>query len=69
MVFQPSFFILFFIISSILIPVQHHAISILSSPIMNKGYLFSETAKEGHLSSHLGMFTFTGQTRKFLFYF
>lgn len=63
------FKILFFMVSSILIHVQYCAISILSSPIMNKEYLFSETAKVGHLWSHPGMFTFIGQTRKFLFTF
>lgn len=51
--FQLSFFILFFMVCSILIHVQHHAISVFSSPIVDKGYLFSETAKVGHLGNHL----------------
>lgn len=66
---QPSFFILFFVVSSSLTHVQLHAISLLGPPIMDKGYLFLEIVKLAHLGDHLGVISFVGQTRKFLFGF
>jgi len=67
---QPSFFMLFFVVSSSFIHVQLHTISILSPPNnMGRGYLFLEIVKLGHLSDHLSMTSFVGQTRKFLFCF
>lgn len=56
-------------IGSSVIHVQLHAISILSPPIMDKGYLFLEIVKLGHLGDHLGMISFVGHIRKFLFCF
>lgn len=56
-------------VNSSLIHVQLHAISILSPPIMDKGYLFLEIIKLGHLGDDLGVIGFVGQTRKFLFCF
>lgn len=49
--------------------MQLHAISLLGPPIMDKGYLFLEIVKLGHLGDHLGVISFVGWTRKFLFGF